>query len=136
MNVRNCRKCGKLFNYVSGMAICPACKEESEKKFTEVKEYIREHRGASVNEVARECDVEESQIKQWVREERLEFSTGEGIGIVCEICGIPIPMGRYCEKCKANMVNSLSSASERPQQIQKPVKKDTRDNPKMRFLDR
>ena len=31
MNVRNCRKCGKLFNHVMGMPICPACKDALEK---------------------------------------------------------------------------------------------------------
>ena len=41
MNARNCRKCGKLFNYVSGPPICMACREALEKKFQEVKEYIR-----------------------------------------------------------------------------------------------
>ena len=32
MDVRNCKKCGKLFNYVSGPMICPLCKEELEEK--------------------------------------------------------------------------------------------------------
>ena len=44
MNVRNCRKCGKIFNYVSGLPICPACRDEAEKKFQVVKKFIREIR--------------------------------------------------------------------------------------------
>ncbi len=40
MNVRNCRKCGNLFNYVSGPPICMACREKLEEKFQEVKKYI------------------------------------------------------------------------------------------------
>lgn len=43
MNARNCRKCGKLFNYVSGPPICMACREALEEKFHEVKSYIWEH---------------------------------------------------------------------------------------------
>ena len=42
MNVKNCRKCGKVFNYIGGMPICPQCREELEKKFDTVKEYIIE----------------------------------------------------------------------------------------------
>ena len=93
MNVKNCRKCGKVFNYIGGMPICPQCREELEKKFDTVKEYIREHRGASVLEVSKECEVEEAQIRQWVREERLEFDTSSGIGVVCESCGVAISSG-------------------------------------------
>ena len=34
MNLRNCSRCGKMFNYVAGPPICDACK----------KEWIREER--------------------------------------------------------------------------------------------
>lgn len=37
MNVRNCKKCGRMFNYVMGQVICPRCKEDQEAKFLEVK---------------------------------------------------------------------------------------------------
>ncbi len=74
MNVRNCKKCGKLFNHIMGMPICPACKDALEKSFQEVKKYIRENRMADIMEVAEACEVEVSQIKQWIREDRLEFT--------------------------------------------------------------
>ena len=134
MNVKNCRKCGKVFNYIGGMPICPQCREELEKKFDTVKEYIREHKGASVLEVSKECEVEEAQIRQWVREERLEFDTGSGIGVVCESCGVAISSGRLCDKCKMNLVNGLNAASKRPEAPG--LKKPTRENPRMRFLDK
>lgn len=40
MDVRNCKMCGKLFNYTQGMPICKACEDELEKKFFEVRDYI------------------------------------------------------------------------------------------------
>ena len=55
MNVRNCRNCGRIFNYVAGVAICPACREKLEQKFQEVKDYIREHKGVGINEVFGDC---------------------------------------------------------------------------------
>ena len=55
MNVRNCRKCGKIFNYVSGLPICPACRDEAEKKFQVVKKFIRENPRADIREVAAAC---------------------------------------------------------------------------------
>ena len=56
MNVRNCRKCGKLFNYVAGPFTCPQCREALEEKFKEVKEYISKNPGVGIHEVSRECD--------------------------------------------------------------------------------
>lgn len=134
MNVKNCRSCGKLFNYIGGMPICPACKEEAEKKYQVAREYIRDHRGATVSEVSRECEVEEAQIRQWVREERLVFDTESGIGMTCESCGASIPAGRICDKCKANLISGLKAAGRQPVRPQQPQKA-TRENPRMRFLD-
>lgn len=134
MNVRNCKKCGRLFNYVSGMPICPSCREAVEKKFQEVKDYIRENKNAGITEVAEACEVEVRQIKQWVREERLEFSADSPVGIDCELCGTMIRSGRFCDKCKSGMINELDKAIDKPKVKVENKKKDQKENPKMRFL--
>ena len=134
MNVRNCRKCGRLFNYVSGPPICMQCREALEAKFQEVKKYIQEHAHASIPEVSEACDVSTNQIQQWLRDERLELCEGSGIALFCEECGEPILTGRYCEKCKANMANRLNGSIRKPEAPKPQPKKDSRDNPKMRFL--
>ncbi len=134
MDVRNCRNCGKLFNYLSGPHICPACREALEEKFKEVKKYIQDHKGVTIPEVSEACEVDPQQIRQWIREERLEFADGGVTGISCEKCGAPIPTGRFCEKCKAEMANNLNSVMPKKKTEPAKVKKDPRDNPKMRFL--
>ncbi|MCR5734090.1 MAG: flagellar protein [Lachnospiraceae bacterium] len=134
MNVRNCKRCGRIFNYISGQPICADCKKEMEDVFQTVKEYISEHGGASVHEVATECDVDEGQIRQWVREERLVFSEAGASGIVCETCGEPISTGRYCNKCKGNLINSLNGAVKKPEAPAAPKKE--KESPRMRFLDK
>lgn len=132
MEVQTCTRCRKFFNYVGGERLCPACKEEVEKEFQKVKEYIRENKTATVVQVADECEVSERQIRQWIKEERLELSISDG-AIICEKCGAAITSGRFCEKCKAEMVNSLNTAIKKDEP--KPeVKKSTRDGNKMRFL--
>ena len=135
MDVKNCRRCRKLFNYIGGQPICPSCREEIEKDFQKVKEYVREHKNCSVSEVAEECEVEESQIRQWVREERLMFAEGVG-GIACEVCGAPIQSGRFCEKCKASMINELSEAGRKPvaPTVQQTPRRSAEN--KMRFLNK
>ncbi len=107
MNVKNCKKCGKVFNYIAGLPICPACKERLEDKFQEVKEYVRDHRTASMNDIIDDCDVERKQVEQWVREERLIFSEESPIKFNCEKCGKTIRSGRLCDKCKKEMINGF-----------------------------
>lgn len=137
MNVRNCKNCGKIFNYFMGPPICPNCRESMEAKFQEVKEYVRNHKGAGIQEVADECDVDPGQIRQWLREERLELTENSSIMMHCESCGAPIQCGRYCAHCKRNMANMLN-ASIRPAVQKAPEAPKTQgDNKnKMRYLER
>ncbi|MBQ6735307.1 MAG: flagellar protein [Lachnospiraceae bacterium] len=109
MGVRNCSRCGKIFNYVAGQPICETCRKELETDFQKVKDYIKENPNQGIKEVAEGCEVSEGQIKQWVREERLEFSKGAGV-LNCEQCGAPIATGRFCEKCKAAMTGNLNAS--------------------------
>lgn len=134
MDVKNCRKCGKLFNYLGGQPICPACKEELEKKFDQVKTYIRENPSASIPQICEECEVDTNQLQQWIREERLVLSSDSPVGIPCEKCGAMIHSGRYCEKCKAELANGLNASIARPEAPKPEPKKDARSNPAMRFL--
>lgn len=132
MDVRNCKKCGKMFQYV-GEAICPECAKEIEKKFMEVKQYIRDNPTASIGEVAEENDIPMSQIKKWIRQERLTFSESSGMTIECEKCGRPILTGRFCKECKNSMSNSLSSLyKSKENTVKKENHKDA--NGKMRFI--
>ena len=134
MDVKNCKRCRRLFNYIGGQPICPQCREELENKFQEVKKYLFDHRNSNIADVVENCDVEESQVRQWVREERLEFSSGIDIGVVCENCGTPITSGRFCDKCKASMINDLKNAGRQPEVEQPKPKKAVSDGNRMRFL--
>jgi len=133
MDVRSCRNCGRLFNYLQGNPICPACKRKLEDKFEQVKMYIRENNLATMQQISDANDVSVKQLKQWVREERLTFSDDSPVGIECENCGTLIRTGRFCAKCKNNMANTLTKlyAVAPPEEIRKKKDKD-----KMRFLDR
>ncbi len=135
MNVRNCRKCKKLFNYVVGPYLCPQCRDEMEQKFQEVKKYVQEHVHADVRTVSEECDVDTMQIRQWVKEERLIFSEDSAIGVDCERCGTTIRGGRYCERCKAEMTNGFRRAITPDRQPAVQKKTNQHNNPKMRYLD-
>ncbi|MGN0342924.1 MAG: flagellar protein [Roseburia sp.] len=133
MDVRNCRSCGRLFNYLGGQPICQACKEKLEEKFQQVKEYLRENPNSSIQTVSEENDVSTKQIKQWVREERLTFSDDSPVGIDCECCGATIKTGRFCEKCKSEMKNDFRSVMQSNSKPLDPPKR-TSERDKMRYL--
>ena len=137
MNVKNCRKCGKIFNYIGGQQICPSCVENLEKKFNEVKDYINDHPdAASIAAVADACEVDVNQIKQWIREERLTFGENSVMGIECESCGAMIRSGRFCDKCKSDISRGLIDAAGLNKKKEPVIKKDQKDSPKMRFLNK
>lgn len=133
MDIRNCKNCGKMFNYI-GKPICPTCEKMVEDKFQQVKQYVKEHKEASITEVAEENEVSVNQIKRWVRQERLAFSDESMVGLECENCGTMIKTGRFCESCKQKLQNNLSSVIPKKPQPQS-VKKRESDSAKMRFFD-
>ena len=139
MEVRNCRGCGKLYNYIGGpyRNLCPNCIEKIEEKYLEVKEYIQDHHNATMTEVAEECDVSTRQIEQWIREERLSFSDDSPIGIACEVCGATIRTGRYCERCKNDLANRLGGMyGSRSSTVDADKIRERREKARMRFLDK
>ena len=70
--------------------ICQDCKDSMEKRFYDVKEYIRENPKCNIQEVSDAMEVSKHQIRQWVREERLQFSEDSNIALQCEKCGAKI----------------------------------------------
>ena len=134
MDVRTCRSCKKIFNYLSGPALCPGCKEKLEEKFQEVKQYIEGHQGASMQEVSEECDVEINQIRQWLREERLEITEGSAMMLSCESCGALIRSGKFCDKCRDALANNFQSLMKGNAPSEPTLYKKSKDSAKMRFL--
>ena len=137
MELKICRNCRRLFQYIYGPELCPDCaklaKEEREHKnvepnmhfsaneeskkalspegkatfmeeediFEQVRDYILNHPGASVAQLAEIFDITPSKIFSWIKEERLEFcKTSQSAWFTCEKCGCKIKSGRFCYQCK------------------------------------
>jgi flagellar operon protein (TIGR03826 family) len=137
MDVRNCRGCGRLFNYLQGPHLCPACMQKLEEKFSQVKDYLEDNPHATIPEIAKDNEVSTRQIEQWIREERLSFSDDSPIGIACEVCGATIRTGRYCERCKNDLANRLGSMyGSRYSTVDTDKIRERREKARMRFLDK
>lgn len=136
MEIVACKGCGKLFNYLQGERICPACKNKLEDKFLEVKKFVRENPNIDIAELSEAMDVTVRQINRWVREERLVFSDDSPIGLPCEGCGTTIKTGRFCDKCKTELAIGFRHAAgaDHKKETEQPKRKAVSDN-RMRFLD-
>ena len=74
------------------------------------------------------------QIRQWLREERLELAADSALYLNCESCGQPIRSGRFCDKCKGNMTRDLQSILKSNQPAERKPDKNQGDSARMRFL--
>ncbi len=110
MDVRQCRSCRKLFQYI-GSPICPSCVDEEERLFKAVRNFIYENPSSSIDEIREETGADSALISRWLREGRLILSAENAALLKCEACGQPIRSGRYCEACTASMKGQLQSAA-------------------------
>ena len=134
MEVKNCRKCGRMFNYVFGPIVCPKCKDSFEEKFQEVKKFVQENGHASMIEVCKNCNVEADQVRQWIREERLQFADDSPIKISCERCGAMIGFGKFCDKCKVELNKELNSITKANKVETSVIKTPVDSRSRMRYL--
>jgi phage antirepressor YoqD-like protein len=124
MEVRVCKNCRRLFQYIYGPELCPDCAKllpkdekervykkltatlkpmlrEDEEKYEQVKDYIVSHPRATIVEIAKENDIAPTKLFEWIREDRLEFSEDSQYAwFECANCGAKIKSGRLCNRCK------------------------------------
>ena len=134
MNVKNCKKCGKIFNYAFGPIICQDCLGKEEQLFQEVKKYVEENPGSTIMQITENVEGSTGdKIKQWVREDRLQLSDDSPIQITCENCGTIIRSGRLCGICLNNVTKGFSDAFglNKPKTVE--VKR-KHEQTKMRFI--
>ncbi|OPX45676.1 hypothetical protein CLHUN_06130 [Ruminiclostridium hungatei] len=107
-DLRNCRRCGRMYNYIGGPPICLDCKNADEEVFKKIKDYLYDNPGATLSQVAMECDVSVEKIKMFLKEGRLEITEGSNIVLECERCGRSIRTGRFCSECQNQVHNDIS----------------------------
>ncbi len=133
MEVKVCKSCKAMFQYITGPEICPKCKSVEEEIFQKVKDYLREHPGESMNIVSEETGVAVSLIEKFLRQGRLEITPSSQITLTCEMCGRKILTGRFCTECKGQLQQGLSQAKQDMMGIKaEALKKE--QQAKMRFL--
>jgi flagellar operon protein (TIGR03826 family) len=111
-DVRNCRRCGRIYNYIGGAPLCQACKEKDEEDFKRIKQYLYDNPKASVTQVSTELDISVDKIKRFLRDGRLEIADDDGNMILeCEACGKSIKSGRYCQECERALASGFRNTA-------------------------
>lgn len=136
MTIVNCKTCGKIFNY-DGFKICPVCRKAEDELFKKVKEYLYKHPGSSAQAVSEATEISIDKILSYLKQGKIEIS-GDNMILECEICGVAIASGKYCDKCNANLQRTLQGASKamKPKEETTPVKSKPTDSSKMFTADR
>lgn len=70
--VERCRECGGLFAFLP-RGICVGCLDAREAAFVRVRDWLYEHRGATVAELAEATGVDSSLIAEFIRDGRLRY---------------------------------------------------------------
>ncbi len=124
MDVRVCKKCRRLFNYIYGPEFCPECinvqcdiigeeknsgmiaeikplDKKEEDIYEQVKEYILGHPKSTVAHIVDVFGISPSVLFDWIRDDRLEFTDeASSAWFTCEKCGVKIRSGRFCGRCR------------------------------------
>jgi len=103
--VKNCPLCGRIY-VETGRKMCRDCYEEQAVLEMEVMSYVRDHPGATAQEVIEATGVDESVLRRLIREGRFE-ETNLQLDYPCARCGKPIIKGKFCQDCLMRLHNKL-----------------------------
>ena len=108
---KQCEFCGRPLPKNYEGELCPRCKDNQ--LFNEVKHFIRSN-NVNEHEVAAHFGIPLKQVKEWIRDGRIEYRTKNAASNVsalhCQQCGAPITFGTLCPKC-LKVLNQQGSSS-------------------------
>lgn len=124
-NYKYCAYCKRPLPIHFEPDLCPKCQDAD--LFRRVKEFIRAN---TVNEyeVASHFHIPLKQVKEWIREGRIEYKEETAktvVGLRCMHCGAPVTFGTLCSKCLKQLNGNKGYSPD----------KNSSEDSRMRFLD-
>lgn len=109
-NVRTCKYCGRLFNYI-GNPLCPDCVQSMHEAERKIRDYLYANVGADVKQISEGTELDERTVLHLLKEGILTASSGAGVSnaLKCDMCGKPISHGKMCDGCRASLGKTLNS---------------------------
>ncbi|NHW34859.1 TIGR03826 family flagellar region protein [Paenibacillus aceris] len=131
MNVANCPRCGKIF--VKGFAeLCLNCLKDLELQYDKCLKYLRENRGATINELSEATEVSTKQITKFIREGRISIINAPNMSYPCEVCGTLIRDKTICESCRSKLAKDVRLNTEEEQRRKELNVEETRSSFKIK----
>lgn len=104
--LKNCIKCGKVFNSEDNKEFCSECLLENKKELKKVKDYLSINPLASIIEVCEKTGVSQAQILKFIKEGSLKIRKPLE-GFKCCLCGKHIKNGSLCSSCRVKIENGF-----------------------------
>lgn len=101
MSIANCSRCHQVFKKLYDRKVCPDCIQEEEDAYRRVVDYLEEHPGVALRDLAAGAQTEEKTILRFIRDGRITMAdelAGDML-VDCKRCGTRIGSGHYCQKC-------------------------------------
>ena len=105
--LKNCKRCKKIFMHAVGPQLCDLCKQKEEEDFEKVRKFLRDYPGATIQEVSKATEVSAQLIYRFLRDGRIEVAADSPIALLCENCGVRITSGRFCVNCSKKLANEM-----------------------------
>ena len=109
MNIGNCPRCGKLYA-LNLKEMCGNCLKDIEREYERCVEFLREQKGATINEVSVATEVSIRQITRFIKEGRISVADAPNMTYPCEVCGTLIRESNMCDSCRARLTKELRQA--------------------------
>lgn len=110
MEVANCPKCGRVFTRVKDF-LCPECTKKEEDTYNLVRDYIKENPKSTINQIVKDTGVSTKKINKYLRDGRLEVTSGISDFLKCMSCGASITTGKFCRNCSGKLAKNLEGAA-------------------------
>ena len=97
-----CSMCRNEFYTTDLSKVCPSCVMTEKVRYSEIRDYIYNNPGTTVDYLVNNFGVTRQTIKRYLKDCKLEISDKElGHFLMCESCRMPINTGRYCTRCES-----------------------------------
>jgi len=125
MHLKNCTRCGNLYSS-SHQTLCPECLEKDEEDFKKVRNFVKDNPKVAIEVVVEATGVPEEQIREYVRNGRLDVAYFAGPVLHCARCGKPISSGDYCVLCQKELSETFTSGTSKPSPTEEAEKNKSR----------
>ena len=108
---RYCARCGKLFARTIS-PFCGACLKEVEEEYKRCYNYLREHRGCTLQELSEGTGVSVRQIAKFIHEGRISLGDAPNLSYPCESCGKMIREHKLCADCRKRLTQDVQRVTD------------------------